>query len=311
MRFVFNLFNHRPEGQRSLEDPVMIMSHQMRALGHRVDCWPLSPGDGDPIELMKAPTQFVTDGVNVVVEGFSEWSIDRMAQARAQGARFLIVATEEPTDKGFNHGWDPAMRRRQELFPRAAALCDGILHLVPGEGVTRWYAQHAPAAYADLGHAPGLMRVTREEPTFDFGFYGALSPRRQKVLKKLSKALGKNILDAVSLCVDFRTQEERDAKMRRAKVILQVRKQESMGLVSSSRCATALSLGRPVVAEPHELSKPWDEIVTFAKTEDGFVAAAIMARATWRGTHAAQLARFAEKMSPQRCVGDALAAVGL
>ncbi len=110
---------------------------------------------------------------------------------------------------------------------------------------------------------------------------------------------------------DFNTQEERDREMQQVKVILQLRKYEEMGLVSSSRCCTALCLGRPVVAEPHLLSHPWDEVVSFAKTMDGFYSLALTARAAWRGIHAAQFEKFKAKMSPQACVGDALERIGV
>jgi len=113
-----------------------------------------------------------------------------MSAARAQGARFLILATEEPTDKGFNHGTQKEMVVRQEIFPEAAKHCDGILHLVPGEHVTRWYSQFAPAAYADLGYARTLIRPDVIQPEFDFGFYGSLTKRRLKILKKLAAMVG-------------------------------------------------------------------------------------------------------------------------
>ena len=250
------------------------------------------------------------NGINIVIEGFSPWSIEAMAAAHQQGARFLILATEEPTEKGFNHGTQKEMVVRQEIFPEAAKHCDGILHLVPGEHVTRWYSQFGvPAAYADLGYARTLIRPDAVQPEYDFGFYGSLTPRRLKILKRLAKMIG--TVKAVKLVVDFKTQDERDREMQRAKVIVQIRKFEEMGLVSSSRCATALSIGRPVVAEPHDLSYPWNEVVTFAKTMDGFYSAALTARAAWRGVHAAQFAKFKEKMSPEVCVGRALRHVGI
>src|SRR5262249_43063308 len=145
---------------------------------------------------------------------------------------------------------------RQQTFPEAAKFCEGILHLVPGEHVTNWYGQFAPAAPIELGFAPTLVRINNVEPDYEFGFYGSLTPRRHSILKRLAKRVGKD--KAVRLVVDFATQQERDDTMRRAKVIIQVRKFDSMGLVSSSRCNTALCLGRPVIAEPHLLSKPWD-----------------------------------------------------
>lgn len=286
-------------GQRSLEDVVGIMGHQLRALGHRA-VWDINKR-----------THFVAgdSGINIIVEGFTEPIVRIMAEAHAQGARFLILATEEPTSKGFNHGTQPEMVKRQVVFPEAAKFCEGILHLVPGEHVTNWYGQFAPAAYAELGYAPSLVRRNNVEPDFDFGFYGSLTKRRLKLLKRLANAMG--TVKAVKVVSDFKTQDERDTQMRRAKVIVQVRKFEEMGLVSSSRCNTALCLGRPVVAEPHLLSKPWDEVVRFSQTIEGFIQSAIMVRTAWQGVYATQFEKFKEKMSPEICIGIPLRKIGL
>jgi hypothetical protein len=218
------------------------------------------------------------------------------------------------------------MVQRQADFPKIAPYLDGILSLVPGEHVVSWYAQHAPTAPIELGYAPALVRGTvaaqmsdavkshitgirPREPTHDFGFYGSMSRRRIDLLRKLARASGK--ARAVRVVGDFATQDERDAAMMEAKVILQIRKFDEMGLVSSSRCCTALCIGRPVIAEPHELSKPWDEVVRFAKTEDEFVTLALMARGAWREMHALQFDRFRAKLSPEYCVGRALRSLGV
>jgi hypothetical protein len=285
-------------GQRSLEDVIAIFGHQANALGHKC-VW-----DTSNTKLVSG-----ADGINVVVEGFTKDSIRVMADSHQQGARWIILATEEPSARGFNQGTQREMVWRQEKFPEAAKFCEGILHLVPGEHVTRWYGQHAPAAPIELGYAPTLVRINQQEPDYEFGFYGSLTPRRHSILKRLAKRVGSE--KAVRLVVDFATQAERDETMRRAKVIIQVRKFESMGLVSSSRCNTALCLGRPVVAEPHLLSKPWDEVVRFSDTMEGFYNLCLMTRAAWRGVWATQFDRFKEKFSPEICVGRALEHIGV
>ena len=318
MQFAFWVANHSLQGQRSLEDPMMILGNQLRALGHDV-VW-------DPSHREFAARE---SGINVLVEGFTPEIAEVVGQFHARGARFICVATEEPTPTGFNHGRDGEMVRRQEAFPLAARYFEAILHLVPGDHVTRWYAQHAPAAYVELGYAPALVRGgDGREPEYDFGFFGSITRRRMRLLKRLARAI--NTAKAVRIAGTFPTQEERDRIMREARVIVQLRKHEEMGLVSSSRCNTALCLGRPVVAEPHLLSEPWDRVVTFtshcercAETPrtgreppcdacvDRFVSAAIMTRAAWRGVHAAQFARFKELLTPEYCVGRALREVGL
>lgn len=298
-QFCFWLENHHTLGQTSLEDVIGIMGHQMRALGHHA-VWDTNRRG----ELLGKG-----QGINVVVEGFFPKMIELMAKAHEQGARFVILATEEPTPKGFNHGTQIEMVKRQEIFPEAAKYAEGILHLVPGDHVTRWYSQFAPSAYAELGYAPALVRRGDFEPTFDFGFYGSFTPRRKKLLKRLAMAIGTE--KPVKIVSDFKTQTERDALMRQAKVIVQIRKFEEMGLVSSSRCNTALCLGRPVVAEPHDLSAPWDEVVRFSQTIEGFITACLMVRASWRRTWSDQFDRFKKKMTPELCIGEPLRRIGL
>ena len=130
-----------------------------------------------------------------------------------------------------------------------------------------------------------------------------------KILKKLAKMT--NVPKAVKIVSDFKTQVDRDREMRRAKVILQIRKFDEMGLVSSSRCNTALMLGRPVVAEPHDLVKPWNEVIDFAKSMEDFFAQAFVTKAMWKSVWAKQVDRFKIKMSPEFCVGEPLRRIGI
>ena len=308
MRFLFNLFNHSEVGQRSLEDVIGIMGKQLRALGHWAEWWP-------------ANDKWLTDPdtINVIVEGFTPPIVTEMRRLKGLGARFLIIGSEEPTYtgtpadrtgwQGFNQGTQKEMVGRMKIFPEAAKLSEGILHLVPGSHVTDWYAQFAPSAPAELGFAPDLMRKFDRVPEYEFGFYGSRTRRRHKILKKLADMTGKE--KAIRIVDNFKTQDERDREMQRAKVIVQIRKFEAMGLVSSSRCNTALCIGRPVIAEPHELVKPWDEVISFPKTMEQFYMNAMIARAAWRGVYADQLAKFKTKMSPEFCVGEPLRRIGI
>ena len=160
-----------------------------------------------------------------------------------------------------------------------------------------------------MGYAPSLVRPNDTKPTHDFGFYGSLTRRRLSILKRLAKYANNPL--AVRLVSDFKTQTERDTAMRQAKVVVQLRKFDRMGLVSSSRCNTALCLGRPVVAEPHDLSKPWDEIVTFTQPMEQFFSMCLFMRATWRSKHEAQMERFKTLLSPDNCVGQAFRKIGI
>jgi len=298
MNWLFNMLNHNPKGQRSLEDVIGIIGHQLRELGHTA-VWD------------KKNDQFLTGeaGINVIVEGFTPPVIEIMAGARARGCRFVILATEEPTEKGFNHGVDPEMVMRQRMFPEAARYCEGIIHLVPGKRVTDWYGQFAPAAYTELGFARTLVRLSPQEPVYDFGFFGSVSRRRMGILNKLAKRSGRK--DAVRYIGDFPDQETRDRQIREARVVVQLRKVDAMGLVSSSRCNTALCVGRPVIAEPHELSAPWDQIVSFASSTDHFYNLAVMARMNWQSLWYDQFKRFREMLPADACIGKALRDIGV
>ncbi len=292
------MFNHNDRGQRSLEDPIGIFGKQLMALGHQC-VW----RTGNSEFLLK------DTGINIVIEGFTPAATAAIAQAHARGSRFICVATEEPTSLGFNGGRDPEMVWRQRLFPEAAKYFEAIFHLVPGDHITRWYNQWAPAAYIELGYAPSLIRYVTREPEFDFGFFGSLSRRRLKILKKLARYIGSE--KAIRVVSDFPTQDERDAAMRSARVILQIRKYDEMGLVSSSRCNTALCNGRPVIAEPHEHCKPWDEIVQFSQSLDSFYPEAFMMRTMWKSAHNSQFDKFRNKLTPEICIGEPMKKVGL
>lgn len=305
-KFLFHTWNHTLEGRRSLEDPITIVSHQLRALGHWT-LWDPSNDERPANQIMFAHGE---DEWNILVEGFTPDIVNVIAEAkRSTGARFLCLATEEPTERGFNHGTQPEMVRRQEVFPEAMKHFDGILHLVPG--CTDWYARYAPSAYVELGYAPALVRPQHVlgEPQYDFGFYGSMSPRRLALLKKLRDFVGTR--HTVRIVMDFATQAERDLAMQSAKVIVQVRKFDEMGLVSNSRCSTALCLGRPVIAEPHELSSPWDEIVKFTKSEQEFLLTCRLAYKNWRALWASQFARFKERLPPEVCIGAPLRSLQL
>lgn len=296
MNLNFWLGNHTPAGQRSLEDVIAIVGHQLMALGHRA-MW--DPKNDDLI---------TAGGVNVIVEGFNDNIVDFVAEWHGKGARFICLATEEPVEGvGFNHQATGEMAKRQADFVKVAPYLDAIWHLVPGQNVTDWYAQYAPSAYVELGYAKTLVRSeTQREPAYDFGFYGTMSRRRERLLKKLANATNRQ--KAVRVMADFGSQVDRDRAMQEAKVIIQIRKFDEMGLVSSSRCNTALCLGRPVVAEPHEieLMKPWADVVKFARTDEEFISLALATRGAWRGVHAGQFERFRAKFTPEVCVGPAL-----
>lgn len=299
MLFVFHDWNHCPQGQIAIADIIAIMAAQMEALGHQV----VLPSDQNNRGHAPGP-----DVRNVLLEAFTdEDTIERIAADHARGCRFVYVATEEPSPQGFNKGNAYGMIDRQRVFPEAARYCDAILHLVPGQHVTDWYRQFAPAAYAELGHAPGLVRWDESaRPDYDFGFFGQTTPRREEIFARLR--------EVGSLLTEYRLElprAERDALMRRARVIVTVRAQDNVDYVSSTRVVSSLCMGRPVLAEHHPNPGPWAQVVPVCGDLDDFLETAVGMGADWEYAHAVQYEDLRRVMTPERCLGDALRAVGL
>lgn len=297
--FRFNTFNHCDDGKRCIEDLTRILSAQLRALGHKTE--------------VSDEFAYTKDHVNLLYESFADpGTLLTIHDAYHDGARFAYIATEEPRPAGFNGRLDNAMDERQAAFPEAARYAEAILHLAPGERVTRWYAQFAPAAYVELGHAP--QPHGREQwyagcdPTYDFGFYGQMTPRRRRIFDELERA---NEASTLVLPFIVHTAAQRDKLMRQVRVIPQVRAHDSQEIISSSRCATALNLGRPVIAEPHALPGVWREVVSFSTSHYTFYQDAAYAAKHWRELHAIQHELFVDRMTPERCLGAPLRAVGL
>lgn len=293
--FLFNCFNHTELGRKSAQDLITIIGFQLHALGHKV-------GINNKKFLMGE------DGINLLFEGFHEKSLEIIHEVHRKGGRFIIIATEEPTPKGFNHGIVRDMIIRQKIFPQIKPYVEGILHLVPGQHITNWYNQTAPAAYTELGYAPGLERFDDTIPDYDFGFFGGLTARRKRLLQNLANKTGYGQRSVYISA--FEEAAIRDKDMRKTRVIVQVRKYEEMGLVSSSRCNTALCIGRPIVAEPHLLSKPWDKIVHFSKNDESFFDDALFIATNWQSYHRQQFSNFKSLLTPEFCIGEPLKKIG-
>jgi hypothetical protein len=304
VNFAVNLSNHNSLGRRSLEDPAAIIMHQLHALGHqvaRIDGKALADGAG----------------ITIAFEGWiDEQAAEEARTARQKGARLLIIATEEPTPKGFNHGLAEQFVRRQEVFPLVAAEAEAIWCLVPGTAA--WYGQWGPPAVdMELGWARTLERQG-PEPDTEFCFFGNFTERRRKVIERLIKRVSADMkrhghFERFNAMVTtyFAEGGDRDTIVWRGKVLPLIRAHEPMGLVSSSRISTTLHLGRPIVAEPHQLSQNWEAIVDFAASTEEFYRRAVDARHGWRWLHARQMKAFREAMSPEQQVGRALRETGL
>jgi hypothetical protein len=294
MNFHFNTFNHCEDGRRCIEDLTRILSSQLRELGHQTS-------ESSQYEDISDEN---SDTLNVLYESFADpFTLEMIRSAFFLGSRFIYIATEEPTPSGtFNGRLDNAMDARQAIFPDAARYAETIWHLAPGSHITNWYGKFAPAAYVELGFAQELLFVGEDYPVpeFDYGFYGQLTPRRQSIINKIGGTW--YILPFIKLSA-----AERDTEMRRCCVIPQIRAHDSQGIISSSRCATALHMGRPVVAEPHVHSGEWKEVIDFSDSVESFYNDVRKVKDDWQDHYCAQLDRFRKRFSPDFCLGAALA----
>ncbi len=293
MIFNFNTFNHNPIGVRSIEDVINIIGSQLADLGHTV---------------LAHPDRMYKDGaINILFENFGEEAQIVLEDSKRQGVRFIIVATERPAPQGFL-GWDETFNqgRRMWSFPAAAALADAVWCLIP-DSIAWFQAHHANCTPIELGHSPRLERPIGEtNPEHDFAAFGLLTPHRRAAILALRQA-------HTVLCQrieghegNFLKRELRDQMVRDARVSLHLKQSQTWNIISASRCATSLHLGRPVLSERVDCESPWHGIIM---ETDTLLNDAPMVSSGWRALHACQMAMFRETLSAQRCLGEAVRSV--
>lgn len=314
MHFLFNLRCHSAGGERTLEDVVVNIARQLETLGHTV-------------ERCNAG-YYATSAVNVVVEGFMADALpggnpemichylEEIRTARAQGARFVLLATEQPTSRGFNFGVVDDMVTRQAVLERhGRGLFDAIWSLVEGEDTLAWYRRLAPATFLPLGFAPqlvnrGLRGIVKDH---DFGFYGSAPDggRRLRVLARFN-----DLGFSVRIVRGFEDVPTRDREMARCHVLLQIKPNDQSELISSSRIATGLLIGAdsgglPIVAEYHKRAGIYANVIDMVRPGESFIRRAIQVRRTAPIVAARQFTAFQRLLSPEACVGRALRETGM
>ena len=258
-----------------LRDAITIIGNQLYALGHRASyVGPNAPFIGGDL------------GYNVVVGGFADAMGEKISTSHGNGARFLYLVTGRP----------PA-------FPPPLVRCfDAALSMGLNAG-TRWTR---PVANIELGYAPTLMKLSPAAvPQYDVGFFGAMSRRRQKILKKMHQKI--NVL-----IVDGADQKMRDDAIYKVKIVLQLREIDDVPEpVSASECNTAMCLGRPVLADSHARTNAWGEIVNITSSMDDFYAECrAMVNGRWRDDYTQQFTKFA-KLTSEVCLGEPLRKIGI
>ncbi len=257
---------------QELHDILTIVGNQLYALGHRAryagpDA-PFIPADA---------------GYNVVLDGITDAVGEKIPAANGMGARFLYLVTDRP----------PA-------FSPALVRCfDAALSMDADVGA-RWTR---PVARLELGYAPTLMKLSAAVPTIDVGFFGPVSKRQSKILKKMHQRINVLVED---------DHTKRETGIYKVKVVLQLREiDDELKPVSASDCNAALCLGRPVLADAHLRKWPWGNIVNITSSMDDFYnECKLMINGRWRDDYTKQFTKFA-KLTPEVCIGEPLRKIGI
>lgn len=253
MIFNFVLANHHETSLNSLGDLVEPIYQGLEACGHHVIRF--------GTDFHEAPM------INVMVEFFKDDSIvdDLLRFKRELGDRFVLglLCTEDPEDEQVMSVY----ANRRPNLERLAAAADFVWTLLP---VERFYAAICgPERVAFLRYGfsadyvePDII-ADPQARDIDVLLYGNPHPHRQRVVAALAEA-GLN-------CVT--TQREAYPEfaaadlVRRAKLVLEIRRSPDVRFLSPTRIMRALHAGTVVVAERFDTS-PLAELYAYTVPSD-------------------------------------------
>jgi hypothetical protein len=232
---MFNVFlgNH-PKGLYRIEDLIKPIISGIEACGHEVACG---------VSGLK-PRPFV----NVLVEFFDEAEVAEriIALKREQGDNFLfgVICTEDPDDHLVMTSTDYP-RRRSNLL-RVLAEADFVWPLLAAEEYRRFAKHPSRVALLKYGFDERLVSARRpaNAPDIDVLIYGSMNERRQLIVDALT---GRGL--AVDVTFAAMPEYMRFDMVRRSRIVLDVRRGDSVRAPSPSRIVAALHQGAAVVSE--------------------------------------------------------------
>jgi hypothetical protein len=295
--FNFSLFNHIPGGFGTYEDIIRPLAAMLEDLGHTVS---------RDNTLLPPPV------TNILFEGFYNNTLWIVQNARREGKRFIIVATEMPTCISgksflFNNYHVDYWEGRSRTFIEALPLVDAVWCIV--QGAAKFFSQFHPCVHdIELGLSNRLATVMNKHvtPEADFCIFGSEAQRRFEIADRLRSA-GLSVV-AVH---HFPFVEERNSLASAAKVVLDIKMHVWWACVSTSRIVTALHLGRPVISEPRGPGatqvERWKHITKFSQSEDTFIGEAIAMLPNWADHHKTQV-KALERMDAVGILGKAVKA---
>ena len=290
MRFSFILANHSALGQQTLFDIVDALGSQLTDLGHTVTL---------------RDKNLVLDEINILIEAFDFATADNYRRAAEHGCRFIVIMTERPGKPGFNDSNVAGMIERQKAFPLVAKHAIAVWCLVPG--AAPWVRRfHPNVSDLELGWSDHRYKTVfnPSPPMLDFCYYGSMTPRRQNMINQIERR-GYKVLHN-SHADKFQTPRERNQMVNACRVVLGIDPFPKWKLVSNSRLATALSCGRPVIAEPPRGPTGWDKVGVFAKRRSSYVDEAIAMLQNWEEVRDQQIALAKYWLGPDKVTGPVL-----
>lgn len=240
MHFHFQLANHYYGGLTQIEDIVTPVVAGLRALGHRVTMGILP-------ELPPWPAVVLLleyFAYEPAIKSFLDWRMDPAAQRFCVG----LICTEDLDDPLVMENELHPLRRGNLL--RALPHCDFVWPIVPSR-----YDLYVPAerlAFLDYGHVEALRSEGRPLAGRDIDvlFYGSINERRLATMESL-KAQGLNVTATRGAMPRYIAKNLMD----RSKVILDMKRADSVIYTSPSRICAALQQGATVVSELFDTSR--------------------------------------------------------
>lgn len=295
MIFNFVLANHHETSLNSLSDLLEPIYQGLEAGGHHVIRFGL--------DFHEAPV------VNVMVEFFKDDPIveDLLRFKRDLGDRFVfgLLGTEDPEDD-LVMGQYP---NRRPNLRRLAAVADFVWTLLPVEPYYEAICGPGRVAWLRYGFCEGYVEPDMiDDPRrrdLDVILYGNAHPHRDRVAQAL-KALG-------LACVGTQREAYPDFiaadMIRRAKVLLDVRRSPEVRFLSPTRIMRALHSGTAVVSERYDespLAYFYDYVSASAYDELAARCRDIVASGRYVEMAAAALARFRAETSMAANIAAAL-----
>lgn len=300
MRFSILTGNHG--SQNGLSDTVTFLKHALQDCGHdaRIDVGPAA------------------GRVNVVIEHFPDGdSVRQVVDARRDGIRFVLIATERLAQGTFNPDVAPADRfygrsrywaKRYRGFMAVAPLAEAIWVL--DESMLEPYRAAVPGTpvlylpHGWVSHFERIRPCGDSEQDIDFYSSGNLTPHRRKVLAALEQRGHRVVWDDGGKVPDYIRYDH----VARAKVCLSLKLSPNSEVPSVSRlhfllqnrCTAAIEqCAQPSPLDPYVLHLPGAELI--ARCEQ------VLATPERREASRQAAERFADEMPMNRLLPPILA----